>query len=230
MQFSNINCKQINLNSFSSSFFQKNKIKFRFATGGAGFCLSRPLVERMTSLVGNGELVSTCENIRLPDDVTIGYLVEHVLGTPLTVVPEFHSHLEPLRLISRDVLRDQISFSYGKFDNVDHLPDQNLVEIAGVFPESEDPTRFFSLHCHLFPNLCSEQSSLPWSWQRQWLSNFLNWKNSFWNDFFILCILRRNRLENFDFLPFGFYCDFMFHIKVSWIKVNIFLKDLELPF
>lgn len=74
-------------------------MKFQFATGGAGFCLSRPLAVQMKPLVDNGELVATCEEIRLPDDVTVGYLAEHVLKTPLTVVKGFHSHLEPLRMI-----------------------------------------------------------------------------------------------------------------------------------
>jgi hypothetical protein len=135
----------------------KKKIKFRFATGGAGFCLSRPLAERMAPLVENGQLVSTCENIRLPDDVTVGYMVEHMLNTPLTIVSGFHSHLEPLRLINNDELHDQISFSYGKYDNADHTFDLNLVDVgANGRPQDEDPTRFLSLHCHLFPNLCQE--------------------------------------------------------------------------
>jgi fringe protein len=53
----------------------------------------------MKPLVDGGKLVATCEEIRLPDDVAVGYLAEHVLGTPLTVVEAFHSHLEPLRMI-----------------------------------------------------------------------------------------------------------------------------------
>ena len=73
----------------------KKKVSFWFATGGAGFCLSRPLVERMKGLVEKGELVAAGENIRLPDDVTVGYIVEHKMGVPLTVVRTFHSHLEP---------------------------------------------------------------------------------------------------------------------------------------
>lgn len=58
----------------------KKKVTFWFATGGAGFCLSRPLAQRMAPLVENGGFVATGENIRLPDDVTVGYIIEHELG------------------------------------------------------------------------------------------------------------------------------------------------------
>lgn len=125
----------------------KKKISFWFATGGAGFCLSRPLAERMAPLVENGEFVATGENIRLPDDVTVGYIVEHLLGIPLTVVRTFHSHLEPLRLIPESSLAEQISFGYSHYaDNGD-----NHINVSGL-SEIDDPTRFISLHCYLFPN------------------------------------------------------------------------------
>ena len=113
----------------------------------------------MYPLISNGEFVSTCEAIRLPDDVTVGYVVEHRLKTPLNVVPEFHSHLEPLRMITEAEIRDQISFSYGKYDNV---PEENRIEIDGKFSKSEDPTRFMTLHCHLYPNFCQNRNlNLP---------------------------------------------------------------------
>lgn len=132
---------------------QKKKISFWFATGGAGFCLSRPLAERMAPLVENGEFVATGENIRLPDDVTVGYIVEHMLGVTLTVVRSFHSHLEPLRLIPESSLAEQISFGYSRYDanRVSGSNERdNSVNVSGL-PELEDPTRFISLHCYLFP-------------------------------------------------------------------------------
>ena len=131
---------------------------FWFATGGAGFCLSRPLAERMAPHAGGGALQRVCDRVRLPDDVTVGYVAAHLAGTPLTVVPEFHSHLEPLgstSLSSRKIREEQISFSYskgdeGRVDNVVRL-EEGKEEVA--FSEEEDPTRFYSLHCALFPNV-----------------------------------------------------------------------------
>lgn len=92
------------------SFQQVNhkKIAFWFATGGAGFCLSRPVLERMSELLEKESFETTGENIRLPDDVTLGYIVEHKLGVPLTTVKQFHSHLEALKLIPNDELSDQV--------------------------------------------------------------------------------------------------------------------------
>lgn len=42
----------------------------------------------------------TSEHISLPDDCTIGYIVEALLGVSLTRSPLFHSHLENLDLVS----------------------------------------------------------------------------------------------------------------------------------
>ena len=131
---------------------EKKKVSFWFATGGAGFCLSRPLVERMMPLVENGELVATGENIRLPDDVTVGYIVEHLMGVPLTVVRSFHSHLEPLRLIPESAMAEQISFGYASPPSTSQQ--SNHINVRGL-SELEDPTRFISLHCHLFPGSLS---------------------------------------------------------------------------
>eukprot|EP00095_Tigriopus_kingsejongensis_P005382 maker-scaffold770_size100439-snap-gene-0.22 protein:Tk05382 transcript:maker-scaffold770_size100439-snap-gene-0.22-mRNA-1 annotation:"Fringe glycosyltransferase " len=123
----------------------KDQLSFWFATGGAGFCLSRSLALKMGPIAGGGKFESVGDKIRLPDDVTMGYIAEHLLQTPLTVVEEFHSHLEPQRLIEHD-LESQISFSYSQYGNA-----MNTLAIEGFSPEA-DPTRFKSLHCKLFPN------------------------------------------------------------------------------
>ncbi|XP_044755226.1 fringe glycosyltransferase [Coccinella septempunctata] len=121
------------------------KVKFWFATGGAGFCLSKALALKMMPVASGGKFISTGEKIRLPDDVTMGYIIEHLLKKPLTVVDQFHSHLEPMKFIRRDMLKDQISFSYSK-----NKEEWNVVKIEG-FDAKYDTNRFLSLHCFLFP-------------------------------------------------------------------------------
>ncbi|TRY69066.1 hypothetical protein TCAL_11281 [Tigriopus californicus] len=132
----------------------KDQLSFWFATGGAGFCLSRSLALKMRPVAGGGKFELVGDKIRLPDDVTMGYIAEHLLHTPLTVIEEFHSHLEPQRLIEKS-LDSQISFSYSKYGN-----EMNTLVIEG-FNDEEDPTRFKSLHCKLFPNFswCPSKSS-----------------------------------------------------------------------
>lgn len=49
--------------------------QFWFATGGAGFCISRPLVTKMLPFLENGNLVKISDRIRFPDDVTIGFII-----------------------------------------------------------------------------------------------------------------------------------------------------------
>lgn len=118
-------------------------MSFWFATGGAGFCLSKSLAQKMTPIAGGGKFESVGDKIRLPDDVTMGYISEHLLATPLTVVDEFHSHLEPQKLLevegedNEEKLHDQISFSYSKYG--EEMNVVNLIE--SPFSELEDPTR-----------------------------------------------------------------------------------------
>jgi len=117
----------------------KNVSQFWFATGGAGFCISRTMALKMAPYAANGKLVRTGEEFWFPDDVTIGYIIEHLLGQTLTVIPRFHSHLEALKTV--DHLDEQISVSY---------TEDNVIDLPGPFSPQVDPTRFYSLHCHLY--------------------------------------------------------------------------------
>ncbi|KAJ8722877.1 hypothetical protein PYW07_004057 [Mythimna separata] len=124
----------------------RTSFSFWFATGGAGFCISRSLAFKMLPVASGGRFISVCEGIRLPDDVTMGFIIEHVVKNNLTLVPEFHSHLEQMKLLPLETFRDQISFSYsGPKENI------NVINVPG-FDTRYDPTRFLSLHCFLFPH------------------------------------------------------------------------------
>lgn len=41
--------------------------------------------------------------------MTVGYIIEHLLGVKLRIVPQFHSHLEPLKFIKKENLANQVS-------------------------------------------------------------------------------------------------------------------------
>jgi len=122
-----------------------DRISFWFGTGGAGFCISRALALKMSPFASGGRFMRVGDKIRLPDDVTMGYIIEHLLKTRLTVVDEFHSHLEQLKFIQHEVLDQQISFSYSKYADEMNVVDLNTLD------EERDPTRFYSLHCLLHP-------------------------------------------------------------------------------
>ncbi|XP_040047893.1 beta-1,3-N-acetylglucosaminyltransferase lunatic fringe [Gasterosteus aculeatus] len=127
-----------------------NKMKpvnFWFATGGAGFCVSRGLALKMSPWASGGHFMNTAEKIRLPDDCTVGYIIESVLGVPLTRSNLFHSHLENLQQVSRSEIHKQITLSYGMFENK-----SNIINFKGAFPVEEDPSRFRSVHCLLHPD------------------------------------------------------------------------------
>lgn len=115
-----------------------------FATGGAGLCISRSLARRMFPVAGRGGFRRLCRTVGASDDVCVGLIVQYVtLKKPvrLTQVKEFHSHIEPLKKIPVREIRNQISFSY-KSGNILNIP------ALGTF---DDPSRFLSLHCKLYP-------------------------------------------------------------------------------
>jgi fringe protein len=141
--------------------------RFSFATGGAGFCLSRHLAERMRPWIVGGQFRQLAARIRLPDDVTIGYLVEVILGGRLTAVADLHSHLEPLEGLavatSPQLLARAVTLSYGRYEdtgvaNVITIEDPkdwyNESEETVDFMRIKESTRFYAIHCWLSPTEC----------------------------------------------------------------------------
>jgi hypothetical protein len=124
--------------------------RFWFATGGAGFCLSRHLAERMRPWIVDGRFRQLAKAIRLPDDVTLGYLVEVLLGGRLTHVAALHSHLEPLQGLGPQEMAAAITLSYGRYEDTGA---ENVVEVEGE-EGKEDRTRFRAVHCRLRPTEC----------------------------------------------------------------------------
>ncbi|XP_039216814.1 beta-1,3-N-acetylglucosaminyltransferase lunatic fringe [Crotalus tigris] len=122
-------------------------VHFWFATGGAGFCISRGLALKMTPWASGGHFMSTAEKIRLPDDCTIGYIIESVLGVKLIRSNLFHSHLENLHQVPKSEIHKQVTLSYGMFENK-----RNSIHMKGAFSVEEDPSRFRSIHCLLYPD------------------------------------------------------------------------------
>ncbi|XP_049740330.1 beta-1,3-N-acetylglucosaminyltransferase manic fringe [Elephas maximus indicus] len=122
-------------------------VQFWFATGGAGFCINRKLALKMAPWASGPRFVDTSALIRLPDDCTVGYIVECKLGGRLQPSPLFHSHLETLQLLGVAQLPEQVTLSYGVFEGK-----LNVIKLPGPFSPEEDPSRFRSLHCLLFPD------------------------------------------------------------------------------
>ncbi|KAM6250207.1 beta-1,3-N-acetylglucosaminyltransferase lunatic fringe [Porphyrio hochstetteri] len=122
-------------------------VHFWFATGGAGFCISRGLALKMSPWASGGHFMSTAEKIRLPDDCTIGYIIESVLGVKLIRSNLFHSHLENLHQVPKTEIHKQVTLSYGMFENK-----RNSIHMKGAFSVEDDPSRFRSVHCLLYPD------------------------------------------------------------------------------
>ncbi|XP_051549060.1 beta-1,3-N-acetylglucosaminyltransferase manic fringe-like [Myxocyprinus asiaticus] len=137
-------------------------VHFWFATGGAGFCLSRKLAEKMAPWASGPRFEQTSAVIMLPDDCTVGFIVERRLGVSMVHSRMFHSHLENLLLLSPSDIPKQVTLSYGWFENK-----MNSVELRGFFTKEEDPSRFRTVHCLLYPTTSwcpvALKDGLPWN-------------------------------------------------------------------
>ncbi|KAF3688009.1 Beta-1,3-N-acetylglucosaminyltransferase manic fringe [Channa argus] len=122
------------------------EVRFWFATGGAGFCLSRRLAEKMAPWASGSRFEQMSATIRLPDDCTVGFIVEKRLGVSMVHCPLFHSHLENLLLVSQRSIAHQVTLSYGIFENK-----MNSIDVKGSFSKEDDPSRFKTVHCLLYP-------------------------------------------------------------------------------
>lgn len=66
-------------------------------------------IEVLTSLPSSlGSFMNTAERVRLPDDCTVGYIVEGLLGARLLHSPLFHSHLENLQRLPSGTVSQQV--------------------------------------------------------------------------------------------------------------------------
>ncbi|CAD5119030.1 DgyrCDS7680 [Dimorphilus gyrociliatus] len=130
---------------------------FWFATGGAGFCISRSLALKIEPYAGGGKLRSECERIHLPDDCVIGYIIYDFTNSKLTKIKRFHSHLEGLWRYQEGALNNEITVSYSNPKGDGTF--SNTINVRG-FTYAKDPTRFLSLHCHLYKK-CEYPDAFP---------------------------------------------------------------------
>lgn len=105
--------------------------------------------------------MSTAERVRLPDDCTVGYIVEGLLGARLRHSPLFHSHLENLRRLPPHSVLQQVGWPPGASAGVGG-PGQEAVPAerarGRVGSGQEGPGGVG--HCFLWGLTCKGQSLL----------------------------------------------------------------------
>ena len=120
---------------------------FWFATGGAGFCISQGLARNMKPHVAKGGFMNLSKRIGAPDDCIVGYLINNLLHTNLTITKKFYSHLEEYftHRTRLDDMKEAITLSY-------QIQGERkvVVKIEG-FSFEDDATRLYSVHCFLKP-------------------------------------------------------------------------------
>lgn len=126
-------------------------------------CLSRPMLDRVRPWLGGGERMrDTCGKFADARAAVVGATVELVAGGRLCRTELYSTHYQILsEAASPDQLAKQIAYSHGcgrSCDGVVNLTPRNTVNVPDPkFFVDEDPTRFLSVHCFLYPNatLCA---------------------------------------------------------------------------
>ncbi|XP_078487342.1 beta-1,3-N-acetylglucosaminyltransferase radical fringe [Ciona intestinalis] len=131
--------------------FHKKHVKFIFATGGAGVCISSALAKKMSPWSKNGEFLKTSKHLKHTDDCTLGFIITNLLNVDLTLTDFFHSHLETMATLNPASFSAQVTLAHGAPDNVIII--NNNTTNTTVFNTELDPSRFYSLHCLIFPEL-----------------------------------------------------------------------------
>ena len=101
---------------------------FNFATGGAGWCINRSMYQNLLNLLSNdSEFARVSRTTGLPDDMTIGFLIESELEVQLKSVEKFHSHLEDLNQIKNP--SDQVKIGTCGMRNVNPISELHLHDL-----------------------------------------------------------------------------------------------------
>jgi len=127
--------------------------KIHFLNGGAGYCISRELME--FAKVGLLNLTNHCMETGLPDDMAVGRVINTQLGVKQRFDEHFYSHFEDVRdILPRNEISKQVSFAYDtKLDRqkaMKHFP-----KVPVLYPLEEDPMLFRSLRAFLLKNKTS---------------------------------------------------------------------------
>nr|XP_002120813.1 beta-1,3-N-acetylglucosaminyltransferase lunatic fringe [Ciona intestinalis] len=121
--------------------------KYKFAHGGAGCCISRPLALKMKPWCGREKLVVTTRETHMNDDCALGFIITNRLKIYITITDLLHSTREKLKNLNPDTLHEQVSLGQALGNTVN----LNKVKSSKIFNHDVDPTRFMTLHCFLFP-------------------------------------------------------------------------------
>ena len=125
--------------------YHNKKYKFYFLTG-ASLCISKKAAEMMQPWTVDNTFMKVAQELGVPDDVTMGFILNAMLGINLTQWDSMRHPYERLPSIEEGLLQ-QVSIVYNPHNVV------NINSSLARFSETADPTRFHSLHCLIKPDI-----------------------------------------------------------------------------
>ncbi|XP_065905031.1 beta-1,3-N-acetylglucosaminyltransferase radical fringe-like [Dysidea avara] len=156
----NHNCPYLPLNLIGKTdvrmkkgnYTPKQKV-YQFATGSS-FCISSALMtEAEKYFNGKGAYGVSCSIPQRSDDVTAGFIIGILLGHNLTSVADFNSQFDKLSTLEDTLHSITISYTTKQVKQKSGTV-KTIVPLVPVDPIFDnDPTRFMSYHCLLYPDV-----------------------------------------------------------------------------
>jgi len=119
--------------------------KVYFLNSGAGYCISRELMEVGRAKFSN--LLELCRSIPLPNDMAIGHIVNKQLGVRQRSDEHFNSHYEDSNRLPQEEIPNQVSFGFNTKKRNEAI--KRFPKIPILYPAEEDPMLFQSLRAYL---------------------------------------------------------------------------------
>ncbi|XP_065905263.1 beta-1,3-N-acetylglucosaminyltransferase radical fringe-like [Dysidea avara] len=91
---------------------------------------------------GMDKFQHTCDISEYTDDLTVGTIIDLVLGYNVTHIDNMYNQATDLKNITTDALLKLVTFGFKHGGRIDPQP--------RLFPKAEDPTRFLTYHCLLY--------------------------------------------------------------------------------
>lgn len=129
----------------------KSKIPFWFGTGGAGFCVSRHLADKMQKFMINSEFENLSAKVGHADDVMIGFIINYLLKVEFINSRLFISHgkwnHKELKSMKVEDLKNMAVIGY----TISGDARISVPKEFEYFTADEDRSGLLTFHCILHP-------------------------------------------------------------------------------
>ncbi|XP_065919469.1 beta-1,3-N-acetylglucosaminyltransferase radical fringe-like [Dysidea avara] len=121
-------------------------------SAGATYCVSLPVMMKLEKYFnGVVKFQHVCDVSGYTDDLTVGVVIDLVLGYNITHIDNMYNQATSLKELSPEALSKLITVGYRSHKSPNKLHIESKIDPKPrLFTDAEDPTRFLTYHCLLY--------------------------------------------------------------------------------